>query len=129
MKGKIFKNNFGKLTVRGEDGKFYMIGQSLGIRQEGESVEFEPTEKEYNGKQQFWANAPKKKDNDNNHVNNNASPDNDPLSRIIKGLSLLLLEQKGTNKLLAELLQKCATAFPSSAAPKQATPTDNTSLF
>lgn len=124
MKGKIFKNQFGKLSLRGEDGEFYYIGKSLSQYGEGDSIEFDVTETTYNDKLQKWANAPKadkketkeSKEDRAENTNEQIGASSDAMNLIIRGISAIVLEQRKTNDLLEKLLkrEKSETVAPSS---------------
>ena len=121
MKGKIFKNKYGKLSLRGEDGQFYLIGKSLQDKGEDSDVEFEITETTYNGKPQQWANAPKQgndtstaktattqdaKSAPQDNANSSSAGGGELMVVLIKGVAALVNEQKETNRLIGELLKK-----------------------
>lgn len=118
MKGKFFTNKFGKLSLRGEDGEFYLIGKSLGHHKDGDTVEFDITETTYEGKPQKWANAPKA-DEKSQPQHQTQTKSQEPanltssggtleqlLARLLKGVAAILNEQKETNRLLGEQLKK-----------------------
>lgn len=109
MKGKIFKNQYGKLSLRGEDGNFYLIGKSLQQHQDGAEVEFDVTETTYQGKQQKWANAIRKEEvqaEENKPNATSANPNDNLLVTLIRGVAAVVNEIKETNQLLQDLLNK-----------------------
>lgn len=106
MKGKIFRNKYGKLSLRGEDGNFYLIGKSLQHHSEGAEIEFEVTESEWQGKTQKWANAIKDDEETVPAEVSQQATENTGVVRLINGLTLVLKEQQETNRLLRELISK-----------------------
>lgn len=129
MKGKVYTNQYGKLSIRGEDGNFYRIGKSLSQYEEGAEVEFDVSESTYNGKEQKWANAikgegvAKKAAEKSPAESESAHSESSLLTIILRGIGALVNETKETNRLLGELLKKGGTGThpvqPKAPVPEQ----------